>query len=130
MGKRNVLPVVSAAVTSAIMEEIDRLAASTRRSRSEVVRTLLEAQLTERANERMEAAYAQVEKRLAKMDKRFAGLLVKAIKLIAQDLYVSMYELREFTNIDEADYKAVKEKARTFAGDQVKQGFENAGGNG
>jgi hypothetical protein len=78
--------IVSAAVTPAIMEEIDRLATSSKRSRSEVVRTLLEEQLTQRANERMEGAYAQVEKRLAKMDQRFSGLLVKAIRLIAQDL--------------------------------------------
>lgn len=126
MGKRNVLLVVSAAVTPAIMEEIDRLAASTRRSRSEVVRTLLEERLTDRANERMEAAYSQVDKRLAKMDQRFSGLLVKAIRLIAQDLYLTQFELRAFTGIEEDQYQTVKEKAKTFAGDQLKQAFEKA----
>lgn len=125
MGKRNVLPIVSAAVTPAIMEEIDRLAASSKRTRSEVVRTLLEERLTQRANERMEAAYAQVDKRLAKLDKRVSGLLVKAIRLIAQDLYISLYEVREFTNIDDDDYRTMKEKAKTFAGDQLKQAFED-----
>jgi len=120
-----VLPVISAAVTPAIAEEIDRLAATTRRSRSEVVRTLLEERLTERANERMEAAYEQVERRLAKMDKRFAGLLVKAIKLVAQDLYVSLYEIREYTSIEDDEYRILREKAKTFAGDQLKKAFED-----
>lgn len=124
MGKRNVLPIVSAAVTPAIMEEIDRLAATSKRSRSEVVRALLEAQLTERANERMEAAYAQVEKRLARMDQRFSGLLVKAIRLIGQDLYLTRYELREFTAIEDEDYRTAIEKSKTFAGDQLKRAFE------
>jgi hypothetical protein len=126
MAKGNVLPVVSAAVTPAIMEEIDRLAASTKRSRSEVVRTLLEERLTERANERMEAAYSQVDKRLAKMDQRFSGLLVKAIRLIAHDLYLTQYELKNFTSIEEDEYHTVREKAKTFAGDQLKQAFEKA----
>lgn len=124
MGRKNVLPVVSAAVTPVVMEEIDRLAASSRRSRSEIVRTLLEERLTQRANERMEAAYAQVERRLAKMDQRFSGLLVKAIRLIAQDLYLTQYEIREFTDIEDEEYRKVREKAKTFAGDQLKQAFE------
>lgn len=125
MGKRNVLPIVSAAVTPAIMEEIDRLAATSKRSRSEIVRNLLEAQLTERANQRMEAAYAQLDKRLARMDDRFSGFLVKAIRLIAQDLYLTRYELRELTAIADEDYRKVNEKAKTFAGDQLKRAFES-----
>jgi hypothetical protein len=74
----------------------------------------------------MEAAYSQVDKRLAKMDQRFSGLLVKAIRLIAHDLYLTQYELKNFTSIEDDEYNTVREKAKTFAGDQLKQAFEKA----
>lgn len=121
MAKRNVLPVVSAAVTPSIMEEIDRLAASTNRSRSEVVRTLLEERLTQRANERMEGAFSKVEARLTAIDNRFSAMLVKAIRLIAEDYYLHRYYYREFTELGDQDYQQMLEKARAFAGDQLKQ---------
>jgi metal-responsive CopG/Arc/MetJ family transcriptional regulator len=46
------LVTVSAVVTPAIAEEIDRLVAASGMSKSQLVRELLEAKLTERANER------------------------------------------------------------------------------
>src|SRR5271169_4553441 len=100
MQNRNVLPVVSAAVTPSIAEEIDRLAASSKRSRSEVVRTLLEERLTQREDERDSDRYDALEKRLAKLEQRFSGLLVKTIRLSAQNYYVSMYHIREQTEIE------------------------------
>lgn len=121
MAKRSVLPVVSAAVTPSIMEEIDRLAASTNRSRSEVVRTLLEERLTQRANERMEGAFGKVEARLTAIDNRFSGMLVKAIRLIAEDYYLHRYYYWNYTDQDDKKYQQMLEKARAFAGDQLKQ---------
>ena len=127
MQNRKVLPVVSAAVTPSIAEEIDRLTASSKRSRSEVVRTLLEERLTQREDERNSDRYEAIEKRLAKLEQRFSGLLVKTIRLSAQNYYVSMFHIREQTELEHDKYQKLQEKAKAFAGDVLKQGFEDKG---
>ena len=80
---------VSAVVSPAIIEELDRLAKANKVTRSTMVRRLLEEYLTARANERVDSAYDRLEKRLAAMDARFAALLVKSIKASATTLYLT-----------------------------------------
>lgn len=80
---------VSAVVSPAIIEELDRLAKANKVTRSTMVRRLLEERLTARANERVDSSYDRLEKRLAGMEARFAALLVKAIKASAQGLYLT-----------------------------------------
>lgn len=85
---------VSAVVSPAIAEELDRLAKANKVTRSTMVRQLLEERLTERAGERAESAFDRVEKRLAAMDNRFAALLVKSIKAGAASLYLQQVGLK------------------------------------
>ena len=101
------------------------MAAAHKVSRSTMVRQLLEERLTQRADERMVDAYAKLEERLKKMETRFSGLIVKDIRLTAQALFVTAYQVREFTEITKGEYQELQEKARAFAGDQLKQASEN-----
>jgi hypothetical protein len=84
------LPIVSAAVTPAIAEEIQRMARANRVTRSTMVRQLLEERLTQRANERMEDANDRLEKRLKYIEERFSSLIVKGMRASAQTLYLTM----------------------------------------
>jgi metal-responsive CopG/Arc/MetJ family transcriptional regulator len=85
---------VSAAVSPAIIEELDRLAKANKVTRSTMVRQLLEERLTQKANERIDSAYERLEKRLAGMEARFAALLVKNIKASASTLFLTQVGLR------------------------------------
>ena len=75
-------------------DEIDRLASSRGITKSQMLRELLEEKLTERENERMEDAYDRLEKRLARMEERFAALMTKIGRAVAQDLYLIQGGLR------------------------------------
>jgi metal-responsive CopG/Arc/MetJ family transcriptional regulator len=125
MARRQPFVNVSAVVPPALAQEIDRMAAAHKVSRSTMVRQLLEERLTQRADERMVDAYAKLEERLKKMETRFSGLIVKDIRLTAQALFVTAYQVREFTEITKGEYQELQEKARAFAGDQLKQASEN-----
>lgn len=103
MPRRQPFVNVSAVVSPAIAEEISRLAAANKTSRSTMVRQLLEERLTQRQNERTEDAFEQMEKRLARMEERFAKLMVKAAKASAQNLYLQMHYLEEFTELEKED---------------------------
>ncbi len=95
MAKRKTpLITVSSVVTPSIYEEIDRLASSRGITKSQMLRELLEEKLTERENERMEDAYDRLEKRLARMEERFAALMTKIGRAVAQDLYLIQGGLR------------------------------------
>jgi predicted DNA-binding protein len=93
MVRKTPLVTVSAVVTPAIAEEIHRLSAASGMTKSQMVRELLEAKLTERANERQEDAYDRLEKRLKKIEDRFSSLIVKNMKYSAQALYLGMKAL-------------------------------------
>ena len=82
---------VTAVVSPAIVEELDRLAAANQVTRSTMIRQLLEASLTQRANERLDSAYERLEKRLAKMEERFSSLIVKSVRAAAQGMYLAMH---------------------------------------
>lgn len=93
MTRKTPLITVSAVVTPAIAEEIDRLAAANKMTKSQMVRKLLEEKLTERANERQQDAYDRLEKRLKRIEDRFSGLMVKSLKQSAQAVYIGMKNL-------------------------------------
>jgi metal-responsive CopG/Arc/MetJ family transcriptional regulator len=97
MPRRNPFVNVSAVIAPALAEEIDRLAAANKVSRSAMVRQLLEECLTQRANERLESEYEKLEKRLARLENRFAALMVKSTKASAQTLYLMMKNLEDHT---------------------------------
>jgi hypothetical protein len=117
MVRRTPLVTVSAVVTPVIAEEIDRLAAASGMTKSQLVRELLEAKLTERANERQEDAYDRLEKRLKKIEDRFSSLIVKNMKYSAQALYLGMKAL-EFSG---------KPQGRSFLDKHWNESLEFAG---
>lgn len=123
MARKTPLITVSAVVTPAIAEEIERLAKANRVSRSTMVRTLLEERLTHRANERVSDSFEKVEARLRRIESRFSAFLAKAVRVSAQGLYLDWYYLRNYTDLadDKAEQKKVNEDARNFAGQQLQQ---------
>lgn len=123
MPRRQPFVNISAAVSPAIAEEIDRLAKSNGVTKSTMVRTLLEERLTQRADERLGESYDRVEQRLKHIESRFSAFLAKAVRLIAQDLYLDWYYLRTFTDLadDKAALKKLNEEARNFAGQQLQK---------
>jgi len=111
---------VTAVVSPAIAEELDRLAKANKVTRSSLIRSLLEEKLTERANERQEDAYDRLEKRLAGIENRFGGLIVKAVKMSAQSLYLTSIGLQYGHQRQEKKFLDKHwDDAITFAGKQV-----------
>ena len=117
MARKTPLITVSAVVTPAMLEEIHTLAKAKKMSRSQMVRQLLEERLTQRANERNEDAYGRLEKRLAIMENRFAGLLMKVGKASAQSLYLTQVGLKYGHQRQEQQYLDKHwENSQSFAG--------------
>lgn len=112
---------VSAVISPAMSEDIDRLAKAAKVSKSTMVRKLLEERLTQRADERLTETYDKVEQRLRRIESRFSAFMAKNVRLTAQNLYLDWYYLREFTDIDKPGLKKLNEEAREFAGQQLKQ---------
>lgn len=123
MPRRQPFVNVSAVVSPAIAEEIDRLAKTHGVTRSTMVRTLLEERLTDRANERLSESYDRVEQRLKRIESRFSAFLAKAVRVSAQGLFLDWYYLRTYTDLgeDKEAMKKVNEDARNFAGQQLQQ---------
>src|ERR1044071_7979369 len=94
---------VSAVVSPAVHEEIGRLAAANQVTRSQMINRLLEERLTQRANARLEDAYDRLEKRLARMEERFAALMVKVGRAAAQSLFLILKALEVYYPGENAD---------------------------
>ncbi len=127
MGRRTPFISVSAVVSPSISEEIGRLAATRKVTKSTMVRQLLEEKLTERANERQQETYDKLERRLQKIEERFSGLIVKAIRISGQSLYLNAFYYREFTNMSKEDLDKLQVDAKAFAGNLLKQQLEKPG---
>lgn len=112
---------VSAVISPAMSEDIDRLAKAAKVSKSTMVRKLLEERLTQRADERLTETYDKVEQRLRRIESRFSAFMAKNVRLTAQNLYLDWYYLREFTELSKEDLKKINQEAREFAGQQLKQ---------
>jgi len=119
MPRKTPLITVSAVVTPVIAEEIDRLARANKMTKSQMVRQLLEERLVQKANQRTEDAYDRLEKRLKKMEDRFAGLTVSAIKYAAQAVYLigAILKYGKTQNQDQLDKHW--DKSVKFAAEQV-----------
>ena len=118
---------VSAVVSPAISEEIGRLAATHSVTKSTMVRQLLEEKLTQRANERQQETYDKLERRLQRIEERFSGLMVKAIRISGQSLYLNAFYYRQFTKMSKEDLDKLQEDAKAFAGNLLKQQLEKPG---
>lgn len=112
---------VSAVISPAMSEDIDRLAKAAKVTKSTMVRKLLEERLTQRADERLTETYDKVEHRLRKIESRFAAFMAKNVRLTAQNLWLDWNYYKEFTDLDDAGMKKLNEEARAFAGRQLKQ---------
>jgi len=115
MPRRNPFVNVSAVIAPALAEEIDRLAAANRVSRSAMVRQLLEECLTQRANERLESEYEKLEKRLARLENRFAALMVKSTKASAQTLFLIMKTLEYLTKSSKEQMEKYWDNSKSWA---------------
>lgn len=112
---------VSAVISPAMSEDIDRLARAAKVTRSAIVRKLLEERLTQRADERLTEAYDKVEKRLIRIESRFSAFMAKNVRLSAQNLWLDWNYYKEFTDLDDAGMKKLNQEAKDFAGQQLKQ---------
>ena len=118
---------VSAVISPAMAEDIERLARAAKVSKSTMVRKLLEERLTQRADERLTETYNKVEERLRRIESRFAAFMAKNVRLTAQNLYLDWYYLREFTKMSNEDLKKLNEEAKAWAGQQLNQGSSEQG---
>ncbi len=112
---------LSAVVSPAIAEEIERLARAEKVSKSTMVRKLLEERLTQRADERLTEAYDKVEKRLRRIESRFSAFMAKNVRLSAQNLWLDWHYYQALTDMSAEDLKKLNLKSKEFAGQQLKQ---------
>lgn len=111
---------VSAVVPPALDEELSRLAASQRISKSQLIRQLLEQMVTQHVNERSEDAFSRVEKRLQRIEERFSAFITKAVRASGQGLFVSMKQL-EYMEDDGKEINKIWEGSKEFAGKLLEQ---------
>ena len=112
---------VSAVISPAMSEDIDRLAKAAKVTKSTMVRKLLEERLTQRADERLTETYDKVEQRLRRIESRFSAFMAKNVRLSAQNLWLDWNYYKEFTDLDDAGMKKLNQEAKDFAGQQLKQ---------
>ena len=111
---------VSAVVPPSMDEELTRLAASKRVSKSQLIRDLLEEKLVEQANERVEDAFTKVEKRLQRIEERFSAFITKAVRASAQGLYLNLKQL-EYMEEDRDRIDKLFDNSKEFAGKMLEQ---------
>ena len=130
MARKTPLITVSAVVTPVIAEEIASLAKAHKMTKSQMVRQLLEERLVQRANQRTEDAYDRLEKRLKRIEDRFAGLIIACTKIAAQALYliVTMLEYGKTQNKEQLDKHwdnsvkfAAEQVSKKLAADEKKE---------
>lgn len=116
---------VSAVVSPSVIEEIDRLAAASKVTRSQMVRQLLEEKLTERANQRLDEEKNKLEKRLAGIENRFSSLMVKVGRAAAQSLYLTMERIHDDYEKDAAN--DMWDKSKQYAGQWLAETSKSKG---
>jgi hypothetical protein len=126
MARRTPFRNISAVVTPSMYEEIERLAAANKITKSQMVRQLLEERLTQKANERTEDAFSQVARRLQRIEERFSALMVKGIRTSAQSTYINMKQL-EYLEENGKEVTKIWEASREFAGQLLEQKSKKKG---
>jgi len=118
-------PVIGVRVAPEILEELQRLARANNKSQSEIARLLIEDSLARRAEEITDTQFQLVENRMAYMEKRFSGWMIKLARAIAESLYYS----EQMATIDLAsqDKELVNEQAQKFVRDFMKMKHQDVG---
>jgi hypothetical protein len=98
--------------------EISRLAKSYRKTPSEITRLLIEEGLAHRAEEMTATQFQLVENRLAYIERRFSGWMVKLARAIAESLYYS--EQMATYDLSAKDKKATQEAATKYVREFLK----------
>ena len=101
-----------------IYAEVARLAKSHRKPQSEIIRLLVEEALAHRAEEMTASQFQLVENRLAYIERRFSGWMVKLARAIAESLYYS--EQMATIELKPKDKKFVKDGAEKFVREFMK----------
>ena len=94
-------------------EEVSRLAKANGLTPSEMVRELVRDGIVVRAEALTNSQFAYVEKRLRRMEDRFAGWMIKLSKAISM-VWFFVEELALY-EVDEKDQIALKQAAQSFA---------------
>ncbi len=94
-------------------EEVTRLAKANRLTPAEMVRELVRDGIVARAEAATNSQFAYVEKRLRRMEDRFAGWMIKLSKAISMVWFFT--EQLALYEVDEKDQIALKQLAQSFA---------------
>lgn len=105
-------PLLNIRVAPEIFEEIARLAKAQGKTQSAVARQLIEDALARRAEDMTASQFQLVENRLAYMERRFSGWMIKLARAIAESLFYS--EQLATLDLEDDERKAVDEAAEKF----------------
>jgi hypothetical protein len=111
-------PALNTRVSPEVYEEVMRLAKANKKTQAEVTRLLIEEALARRANEITDAQFQMVENRLAYMERRFSGWMVKLARAIAESLYYT--EQMATVELDKDDKALVNDAAQKFVREFMK----------
>jgi predicted transcriptional regulator len=103
--------------------EIARLAKAYRKPQSEIARLLIEEALEHRAEEMTASQFQLVENRMAYMERRFSGWMVKLARAIAESLYYS--EQMATIDLKPKDKKMVQDAAAKYVREFMKTTHED-----
>lgn len=103
--------------------EVARLAKSYRKPHAEVARLLLEEALAHRAEEMTASQFQIVENRMAYIEKRFSGWMVKLARGIAESLYYT--EKMATIDFNAKDKKMIKDAAAKYVREFMKTAHED-----
>jgi hypothetical protein len=105
-------PLLNIRVAPEIFEEIARLAKAQGKTQSAVARQLIEDALARRAEDMTASQFQLVENRLAYMERRFSGWMIKLARAIAESLFYS--EQLATLDLEDDERKAVDEAVEKF----------------
>lgn len=120
-----VSPQITVRVAPEIYEEISRLSKAYRKPQSHVARILLEEALAKRAEDLTASQFQIVENRLAYIERRFSGWMVKLARAIAEALFYA--EEMATIELDDQDRKAIKAAAEKFVREFLKAKHSDSG---
>jgi predicted DNA-binding protein len=103
---------ITVRVAPELYEEITRLSKTYRKTQSAVARVLIEEALAQRAEDMTASQFQLVENRLAYIERRFSGWMVKLSRAIAESLFYS--EQMATFDLESNDKKVVEDAAQKF----------------
>ena len=103
---------ITVRVTPEIYEEITRISKAYRKSQAEVARVLLSEALSTRAEEMTATQFQLVENRLAYIERRFSGWMIKLARAIAESLFYA--EQMATIDLSNEDRAVIDDAAKKF----------------